>query len=558
MAELAGMAALVRELRDLAGQARGELVDPALLDALDVRHIDLACARADAIRVVLFGEFKAGKSTLVNALLGTQASGVDFLEKTAAVLRFFPSDEVVVAVHLADGSVTIDRPGRFDDTMLDALVASHGPERIRRIDVGLPIGPGPVLVDTPGIGGRTAPNQVLALEGVREADIVLFCIGADAVGGSRDTGSARDLARGKTPLLVVLTRADLLDGPAEVEDVRRWLANAIEVPPERVLAVGGFGAGGTPTGLEALRRALAALTADGLAVRQAAEAARAARSAASLAAVVERCEGRLAAWTDAADRARATAEAVASAVELRVRNRVLEDVEARLFAPEVGRVVTSLAGAVESAHATPATSPDEVGRAWTAIAGSVPDLVLEEWRGRAEVLRTQLEELCTAVRSAAAGVLAERFRPEEVAALVEQRSRAAAQTGLGVTTAAAVGSAGLSTLAGGSLGAAVTGVGLPVAAIGAALSLVWGRFVARRERAKAAAEVRRQIDAMKDEFRTEILEAHVFPQIRGINRKVVEHLLDEVVARVSPFATRSDLDRARDRLARVRDRVPAS
>lgn len=554
MPDVALLRSLSREIQDVAATTQGALVDATLLDALEVRRIDLSCAQADAIRVVLFGEFKTGKSTLVNALIGRPVSGVDFLEKTSAVVRFFRSDELITAVHLSNGTVAVDRPHHCDDKTIDELVATHKRENIRRIDVGLPTEINYVLVDTPGIGGRQSLNQIKAMEGVREADVILLCIAADSIGGSRDTGTAKDLVRDRMPTILVLTRVDLLDTETEVEEARSWISTHVGAPRDRVLPIGGLNAGRAAAGLDDLRHAISELTKDGVGTRRAAELAQSARVEAALRAIIRQCIERLDSWCKVVDDAMDTIESVALAVEQNVRRSLLDDVERRLFSPDAVRVITSVAGSIENvpdAFALKSLAQNE----WNTIAGGLSDIVIGEWRGRLGGLTEKIESLCRSARTGASEFLASKFDKASLVQRISDEERNVARAGVNAAAAAAAGGVGLSLIGGTALGAAVTGVGLPIAAVGAVLSLVVGRYAARRERARVAEEIRNHIETMKDEFRAEVLEAQVFPALRAMNRNVVKQLHDEALARVSPFATQGDLVKCRDRFKSMQARI---
>lgn len=129
-------------------------------------------AQADApVRIVLVGQLSAGKSSLVNALLGADAAETDAAPST-------------------------DRP------------ASH----LVEID-GLPCR----LIDTPGLDG-SPDSQARLLDEMLDADIVLWTLRANrparapdhALRAAFDVEMARQPARRRPPVIVVATGADLL------------------------------------------------------------------------------------------------------------------------------------------------------------------------------------------------------------------------------------------------------------------------------------------------------------------------------------------------------------
>ena len=56
-------------------------------------------------RIAMFGSFKAGKSTFVNALTGKKLAAVGPFEKTSWVARYWPSDEEFCHIEKKDGNI---------------------------------------------------------------------------------------------------------------------------------------------------------------------------------------------------------------------------------------------------------------------------------------------------------------------------------------------------------------------------------------------------------------------------------------------------------------------
>ena len=130
------------------------------------------------LRVLVAGEAKRGKSTLVNALLGRAVlpMGVTPLTALATTLRYGRDEGVTVTV--PSGQIEV-----FPLTALDALVTEHGnPGNVRNlssvavaVDVPL-LARGIELVDTPGTGsvyGHNTAEAEAALETMDTAVVVL-------------------------------------------------------------------------------------------------------------------------------------------------------------------------------------------------------------------------------------------------------------------------------------------------------------------------------------------------------------------------------------------------
>ena len=137
-----------------------------------------------AFTVLVIGEFKQGKSSLVNALLATAACPVDDDVATAVptVLRW--SEGWTAAVHLApespDQELAELRAGVPVDQLVAYVTEAANPENIkqvRSVELGVPsplLQSGLVLVDTPGVGGLAGAHAAITLNALPMADAVLF------------------------------------------------------------------------------------------------------------------------------------------------------------------------------------------------------------------------------------------------------------------------------------------------------------------------------------------------------------------------------------------------
>ncbi|WP_433797030.1 dynamin family protein [Actinoplanes sp. CA-252034] len=160
------------------------LLDTAVRDTLSYLRTADPDAAADLAQlrrahltrpgVVVVGETKRGKSSLVNALLGVPGlSPVDAAVTTAAYLSFVPGDTFTARAWLPGG----------DQIDIDDLSSwARGHQRTRKIEV---THPAPLLqyltlLDTPGAGGLDPVHATIALDAVRRATALLFVADASA------------------------------------------------------------------------------------------------------------------------------------------------------------------------------------------------------------------------------------------------------------------------------------------------------------------------------------------------------------------------------------------
>lgn len=133
-------------------------------------------ARPDAVAVVA-GEFKAGKSSLVNALVGAAICPVDDDVATSVptLVRFAGQPGVRVRRHddAEEDWPALDDVARF----VTELGNPDNREEVRIVEVGVPsalLQDGLALVDTPGVGGLSSAYASATMTALAMADAVIF------------------------------------------------------------------------------------------------------------------------------------------------------------------------------------------------------------------------------------------------------------------------------------------------------------------------------------------------------------------------------------------------
>lgn len=195
----------IGELAALAGDQ-----DRPVLDRLRER------LREGRLRVLVAGEAKRGKSTLVNALLGRAVlpSGVVPLTALPATVRHGREEGVHV----------VFRDGRRERLPLGALadlVTERGNPGNRRhiasvaVAVDAPVlARGVEIVDTPGTGSVHEHNTAEAEAALDTMDAAVFVLAADPPVSASERALVSRVAELSVTMFVVLNKADYLDGGA--------------------------------------------------------------------------------------------------------------------------------------------------------------------------------------------------------------------------------------------------------------------------------------------------------------------------------------------------------
>lgn len=187
-------------------------------------------------RVSVLGRFKRGKSTVLNALVGTDLLPTDVLECTSALIEVRAGQRQ--SFHeLVEGSAR--RRSREDFLAAAGGAASDRKGLANRWEVRVPslmLAPGMVFVDTPGTGGDPARQQ-MAMDELKRTDAALFVLSAQQLAGLDEINDLRELQH-RVPIVVVLiNQMDLIPDArrdAFLEQATARLAKA-GIAPTRVL-----------------------------------------------------------------------------------------------------------------------------------------------------------------------------------------------------------------------------------------------------------------------------------------------------------------------------------
>ncbi|MGX9686768.1 dynamin family protein [Deinococcus wulumuqiensis] len=164
-----------------------------------VEHARTATRMLDeAFLLVVVGEFNAGKSSFVNALLGAQVLPEGVTPTT---------DRIYVLVHG-------ETPGQLEPTR-DPFVS--------RLTHPLPSLEGVALVDTPGTNAIIRQHQALTEGFLPRADLVLFLTSADRPFTESERQFLTLAARWGRSVVMVVNKADLLETPEQAEQVRAFV-----------------------------------------------------------------------------------------------------------------------------------------------------------------------------------------------------------------------------------------------------------------------------------------------------------------------------------------------
>lgn len=192
--------------------------------------------------VACVGQFKRGKSTLLNALVGERILPSAVIPVTAVptVLRFGERREA--RVRIREGEWAGIDLADVEDYVTEARNPENG-KGVTALEVFIPsplLYAGMCLVDTPGLGSVFAGNAAATQEFVPQIDAAIAVIGADPPIGGDELSLVESVAQNVPDILFVLNKADRVtahERKAAVEFAREVLEKRIHRPVPTIFEV---------------------------------------------------------------------------------------------------------------------------------------------------------------------------------------------------------------------------------------------------------------------------------------------------------------------------------
>ena len=168
-------------------------------------------------KIVLMGEVKAGKSTVLNCFVGSELSDTDVLEATASIIEVRYSNEEDSEIHKQNGSVIKDKPEEIKKILdgqrgnmeffkeCDHIKYNLSLETLKEIS----------LVDTPGIATVTFQNAQKAKNFIQKSDVVIWVLNSNHLGQMDIEESLQEVAKMGKPIILVANRIDEVAGDSE-------------------------------------------------------------------------------------------------------------------------------------------------------------------------------------------------------------------------------------------------------------------------------------------------------------------------------------------------------
>jgi hypothetical protein len=196
-----------------------------------------------SIRVIVVGEFKQGKSKLINALVNAPVCPVDddIATSVPTVVRYGDSPSAVIVVRQGDGSAMDDdqamerRPVELQQ--LASYVSERGnpgnTQRLVAAEVYLPrqiLSGGLTIVDSPGVGGLDSAHSLTTLTALPTADAMIMVSDASQEYTEPELRFLRQALRVCPNVACVVSKIDLYPAWRQVTELDRAHLDRVERP----------------------------------------------------------------------------------------------------------------------------------------------------------------------------------------------------------------------------------------------------------------------------------------------------------------------------------------
>lgn len=187
--------------------------------------------------LAVLGQFKRGKSTLLNALLGDDLLPTDILPVTAIPTFISAGAEISIQVHFLDRAEpehiqAADKQG-LASVLADYVTEAgnpHNQRQVSRVEIRHPaklLQQGVVLIDTPGIGSTLRHNTEVAHQVLPQCDAALFLVSPDPPITEMELDYLQQIKKRLPRTFYLLNKVDFLNEKDRVASLQ-FLANQLE------------------------------------------------------------------------------------------------------------------------------------------------------------------------------------------------------------------------------------------------------------------------------------------------------------------------------------------
>ncbi len=180
------------------------------------------------IDVVVLGQFKSGKSSLLNSIIKENVLPVGVIPVTSIVTRIQYAEDKKAIVHFLDRTSKEINIGEAENFITE----SKNPKNIKNVevvDIYLPQlydFKNLRIVDTPGVGSYFKNNSETTLQWLPEIGLALVAISVERPLAEEDVTLLKSVARYAANTKIILTKADLISDN-QLNEIKRYVEESL-------------------------------------------------------------------------------------------------------------------------------------------------------------------------------------------------------------------------------------------------------------------------------------------------------------------------------------------
>jgi GTPase SAR1 family protein len=167
---------------------------------------------ANVFNLVVVGQFKRGKTSLINAILGADILPVAVVPLTSIATIMTWGEALRIKVNFIDGRVAEIKP----ESLSEYVTEKGNPKNDKNVSEVIVTYPSPYLkdgvrlIDTPGVGSIYQHNTDVAYQYLPKADAALFLLSVDQPISSAELDFLKDVKEYSNKIFFLLNKADYL------------------------------------------------------------------------------------------------------------------------------------------------------------------------------------------------------------------------------------------------------------------------------------------------------------------------------------------------------------
>jgi len=168
--------------------------------------------RNNAFNLVVVGQFKRGKTSLINALLGAEILPVAVVPLTSIVTIMTWGEALRIKVYFNDGKVAEIK----SESLVEYVTEKGNPKNVKDVHEVILTYPSPYLkdgvrlIDTPGVGSIYQHNTDVAYQYLPKSDAALFLLSVDQPMSKAELDFLKDVKEYSNKIFFILNKADYL------------------------------------------------------------------------------------------------------------------------------------------------------------------------------------------------------------------------------------------------------------------------------------------------------------------------------------------------------------